>query len=252
VLEGQPFERVGGGKPIIVDVRVVAATNRDLEHAVRDGKFRQDLFFRLQVIEILAPPLREHPEDIPAIAQHFLERFARKSRVRVTGFNREAIELLKRHHWPGNVRELRNVVERAVILSDHQVLTPQDISLSRIDTAAVPAPTHPAGASVPSPAAAPGSSRESPQERPTEPGGQRRQPESRPDPEEDVADSPVWRRMAEASLTLDDIDRMYMQTVLEHCRWNKSNASKLLGIERTTLDRRLKRYGLERPGRDED
>ncbi|HVJ86452.1 MAG TPA: sigma 54-interacting transcriptional regulator [Caulifigura sp.] len=244
VLEGNPFERVGGDKSINVDVRVVTATNRNLEVAVRDGKFRQDLFFRLQVIEVLVPPLREHPEDIPAITQHFLERFGRKSRVRVKGLNREAIELLKRHPWPGNVRELRNVVERAVILTDREVLTPADITLSSIEAAIESPPVRGAAGST-----APTRS-EAPAERPTEPGP-RSAPSSIPvltpiDPNR------IWLEMAEEGATLDEIDKLYIHAVLEHCKWNKSNAARLLDIERTTLDRRLKRYGLERPSRDEE
>ena len=108
------------------------------EQAVREGKFRSDLYFRLQVIEVQIPPLREHPEDIVLIAHHFLQRFARKARVRVRGFTREALEILQKYRWPGNVRELRNVVERAVILADHDLLRPEDITLleERVATAA--------------------------------------------------------------------------------------------------------------------
>ncbi len=226
VLEGQPFERVGGGKAITVDVRVVTATNRNLEDAVRAGTFRQDLYYRLQVIDILVPPLREHREDIPALAQHFVERFARKVTTKVRGFNKAAVELLMAHTWPGNIRELRNVVERAVILSDREVLTPDDIQLTRLQLLDTPRPT-----AAPSP------------------------PEVAGDNEvfagHETAMSPdaLWRSYIEQDLTLDDIDRMYIEVVLDKFNWNKSQASRLLGIERTTLDRRLKKYGLRRPRR---
>lgn len=228
VLEGQPFERVGGGKAITVDVRVVTATNRDLEEAVRAGTFRQDLFYRLQVIEIFVPPLREHPEDIPALAQYFVEKFARKAATKVRGFNRAAIELLMSHSWPGNVRELRNVVERAVILSDRAVLTPDDLQLSRLH---IP-DARPAAAGE---ASAARSNDEALAESPghdTVPGTEA-----------------LWRSFIEQELSLDDIDRMYLEAVLERFNWNKSQAARLLGIERTTLDRRLKKYGLRRPPR---
>ncbi|QDT53142.1 Transcriptional regulatory protein ZraR [Caulifigura coniformis] len=241
VLEGNPFERVGGDKAINVDVRVVTATNRNLEMAVREGKFRQDLFFRLQVIEVVAPPLREHPEDIPAITQHFLERFGRKSRVRVKGLNREAMELLKRHPWPGNVRELRNVIERAVILTDHEVLTPADITLSHIEAnlqSPLPGETQARPATPRS---------DTVTERPTEPGPRSASPAPPP-----IDPNRIWFDLAEEGATLDEIDKLYIHAVLEHCKWNKSNAARLLDIERTTLDRRLKRYGLERPSRDEE
>jgi Nif-specific regulatory protein len=223
VLEGQAFERVGGGSSITVDVRVVTATNRNLEEAVKQGRFRSDLYFRLQVIEVVVPPLRTHPQDIPAIAQHFVERFSRKSRVRVKGFDRAALDLLSRHSWPGNVRELRNVIERAVILTDREVLTLGDLVLSRIGDEPLP---------VPIPVVDP--------ERPTEPGsaGQRPQPPAAPD---------SFTRYLREELTLDELDHRYVEAALEHCGWNKSQAARLLGIERTTLDRRLKKYGLARP-----
>ena len=225
VLEGQAFERVGGGSSITADVRVVTATNRNLEQAVREGKFRSDLYFRLQVIEITVPPLREHPQDIPAIAQHFVDRFARKSRVRVRGFDRVALDLLCGHAWPGNVRELRNVVERAVILADREILGVEDISLSRVGEALAPPP-----------------SSDSAEERPTEPN------EAAASVSCSVpAGAHPLDRFINDEMTLDDLDRRYMEAVLEHCGWNKSQAARLLGIERTTLDRRLKRYRLSRP-----
>lgn len=238
VLEGQPFERVGGGKPIIVDVRVVTATNRHLEAAVREGRFRSDLYFRLQVIEITVPPLREHPQDIVLIAHHFLHRFARKARVPVKGFSREALDKMLSYAWPGNVRELRNVVERAVILSDHDLLTPDDITLAGIDVTRIqsPAPTSGSAAAA-----------EQPADRPTEPGDR---PLARTAPEMDIADA--LERFVEDEVPLDDLDRQYLQAVLDRCDWNKSQAARILGIERTTLDRRLKRYGMRRPDGQDD
>ncbi|MBX3436660.1 MAG: sigma 54-interacting transcriptional regulator, partial [Planctomycetaceae bacterium] len=133
VLEGHPFERVGGSQPVEVDVRVVTATNRDLERAVKEGQFRRDLYFRLQVLEINVPPLRKHPDDVPVIAEHFLRRIAAKSRIRATGFTPEALDVLRSYNWPGNVRELKNVIERSAILSDNTLLTGDDIRLLNLD-----------------------------------------------------------------------------------------------------------------------
>src|SRR5262245_30545904 len=127
VLEGHPFERVGGSVPIRVDVRVVAATNKPLEDAVREGAFRRDLFFRLQVIELRIPPLRERPEDIRQLAEHFLQRFVRETGRRITGFSEAAVTKMESYNWPGNVRELRNVIERAVALGSGPKLDANDI-----------------------------------------------------------------------------------------------------------------------------
>ncbi len=114
-LEGHPFERVGGSKAIATDVRVIAATNRDLEKAVREGSFRKDLFFRLHVVQIEVPPLRRRPEDVIELAEYFLQRFTQDTARRIRGFTNAAVQQLKTYRWPGNVRELRNVIERAVL-----------------------------------------------------------------------------------------------------------------------------------------
>ena len=230
VIEGQPFERVGGSKAIEVDVRIVTATNRDLEQAVKENKFRSDLYFRLQVIEITVPPLREHPEDIAEIASHFVERFTRKSRVRVRGFTPDAHALLERHRWPGNVRELRNVVERAVILADREVLRPEDIILTR--------------GSEPDEPEVPTAPREPVADRPTEPGdGSRSHLVS-------AAQPGAIERLIDEEFSLDELERQFTLAVVERCDWNKSEAARRLGIERTTLDRRLKKYGIARPDDD--
>src|SRR5262249_52496816 len=132
-LEGHPFERVGGSKPIRADVRVVAATNQPLEKAIQAGQFRKDLFFRLQVVEIRVPPMRDRPTDIPILAEHFLKRFVRETGRKIRGFTAAAMEKMQAYHWPGNVRELRNVVERAVALGTGPMIDAQDIWLSSRD-----------------------------------------------------------------------------------------------------------------------
>jgi Nif-specific regulatory protein len=123
-LEEREFERVGGNRTYKVDVRIVCATHRDLEKKLEDGSFREDLYYRLNVIEIHIPPLRERGEDIPVLAHHFLKKFSDANGKDVRRISDEALALLLRHSWPGNVRELENAVERAVVLASEPVLTP--------------------------------------------------------------------------------------------------------------------------------
>jgi len=125
-LEEKTFKRVGGLADVRVDVRVIAATNRDLEQEVTDGKFREDLFYRLHVMPLLLPPLRERQGDIRLLTDYYVERFNREFRKKVRGLNDEAIALLDHCRWPGNIRELRNAIERAMLLVDREWLVPQD------------------------------------------------------------------------------------------------------------------------------
>lgn len=122
VLEDQTFRRVGGIRDISVDVQVVASTNRNLEQAVREGKFREDLFYRLSVIPIVIPPLRERKDDVPVLVEHFIQRYNVQSRKSVTGITPEGLKLLMAYAWPGNVRELKNAIERAMILVDQDMI----------------------------------------------------------------------------------------------------------------------------------
>ena len=117
-LEEKTFKRVGGAADVRVDVRVIAATNRNLEEAVAQGRFRDDLYYRLNVLPMTLPPLRDHPSDIPLLVAYYIDAFNREFRKRVRGVSTEAMERLQRHGWPGNIRELRNVVERAVLLAE--------------------------------------------------------------------------------------------------------------------------------------
>ena len=193
VLEGQAFERVGGNVPIKTDVRVVAATNRPLEEAVRDGVFRKDLYFRLQVIQVEVPPLRDRPEDVEAIAAHFVQRFARETGRKVKGLTPAAVRRLQGHHWPGNVRELRNVIERAVTLGTTAEIDAADIWLS--------------------PLAADASAD----------GGGEYRPRS-----------------------MEEVEEEHVRRTLEHTDWNKSQAAQILGIERSTLDRKIRAYDIKK------
>ena len=195
VLEGHPFERVGGSEAIKVDVRVIAATNRDLEKDVTEGRFRRDLYFRLHVLEILVPALRKRPDDIPELAEFFLERFNAETGQAIEGFTPRAMEALLRYRWPGNVREMKNVVERAVVLTREKLIDLEDLSLSNLRTAG---DTHDEGG-----------------------GAQRFQPTS-----------------------LADMERRHILSSLNATGWNKSQTAGILGIERSTLDRKIRRYGL--------
>jgi two-component system, NtrC family, response regulator len=138
-LEEREFERVGGNKTFHVDVRIVAATHRDLERKLADGSFREDLYYRLNVIEVRISPLRERGADISLLAHHFLRRYAEANSKEVTAISDDALALLLRHPWPGNVRELENAVERAVVLSTEPVLQPGHFPTLRPAPAAAPA-----------------------------------------------------------------------------------------------------------------
>ena len=199
VLEGHAFERVGGSEAIETDVRVVAATNRDLEEAVREGRFREDLYFRLHVIVITIDPLRHRASDIPLLAQHFIERFAPRCGRDVRGLSQEATERLQSYRWPGNVRELQNTIERAVIMSRGELIEPGDVRFSTLSAFDEP---------------------------------------------EDVADE---NESSFREITIEDLEREHILKSLEATEWNKTRAAQILGIERSTLDRKLKRYGVSRP-----
>jgi len=127
VLEEKEFTRVGGNEPIRVDVRVISATNKDLRKAIEKQEFREDLYYRLNVVNIELPPLRERKEDIPLLAEHFLNKFATENRKEVTGFSPDAMEFLLYYDWSGNVRELENAIERAVILAKNSLITITDL-----------------------------------------------------------------------------------------------------------------------------
>jgi transcriptional regulator with PAS, ATPase and Fis domain len=127
ILEEKTFRRVGGTKDLQVDVRIVAATNRNLEQAVREGAFREDLYYRLMVIPVEIPPLRERLEDIPLLITHFIERFNVEFRKKTLGLTSDAMDCCEQYGWPGNVRELRNVVERAMILENKEFLDLEDL-----------------------------------------------------------------------------------------------------------------------------
>ena len=195
VLEGHPFERVGGATPIRVDVRVVAATNQPLEQIIKEGKFRRDLFYRLQVVEVHVPTLRERTADVPILAEHFLKRFSRETGRKIRGFSPAAMAKMTDYDWPGNVRELKNVVERAVALGRGPMLEVTDILLKSLELP-------------------------------------------------DTALTAQANRFEEISL--EELEKRHILGALQHTDWNKSQAASILEIERSTLDRKIKAYGLKK------
>ncbi|MCH2115917.1 MAG: sigma-54 dependent transcriptional regulator, partial [Pirellulales bacterium] len=199
VLEGHPFERVGGSEQIQVDVRVIAATNRDLEKDVAEGKFRRDLYFRLNVLEIIVPGLRKRPKDIPELAEFFLRKFVDETGRKLKGFTPRALEELLRYRWPGNVREMKNVIERAVVLAMGDYVDHEDLVLSTLKTAG--------------------------------------------DTETGIEPLGAFRQFEPTSLA--DMESKHIRRTLTSTGWNKSRAANILGIERSTLDRKIRRYELK-------
>jgi transcriptional regulator with PAS, ATPase and Fis domain len=140
VLEDKSFERLGGNKTIQVDVRVIAATNRDIESLVSNGRFREDLYYRINVLRIHLPPLRERREDIQPLANYLLGRLCRSLKKSVEGFSPEVIERFQAYAWPGNIRQLSNTIERAILVEEDQVIRSESISLPEIHRPAEPEP----------------------------------------------------------------------------------------------------------------
>jgi len=142
-LQESSFERVGGVKTITVDVRLVAATNRNLEKAIAEGRFRDDLYYRLNVVPVELPPLRERASDIPALAQHFLKKFNARLNKSVESLSSEAEQALCNYAWPGNIRELENIIERTLLFCDQSVVNledlPPEVAVKRHASAAAPA-----------------------------------------------------------------------------------------------------------------
>jgi transcriptional regulator with PAS, ATPase and Fis domain len=142
-LQEREYQRIGGNEPLKADVRVVAATNRDLRAAIAEGKFREDLFYRLNVFPIEVPPLRERKEDISLLVEYFVDRYASKAGKTITGINKKSMEVLQSYSWPGNIRELQNVIERSVIICDSENLSVDESWLELPEPVANAGPTQP-------------------------------------------------------------------------------------------------------------
>jgi DNA-binding NtrC family response regulator len=195
VIQEREFKRVGDIRTITVDVRLIAATNRDLAQAMKEGIFREDLYYRLNVIPMVLPDLKDRAEDIPLLVTYFLLKFAKEADPPIEGISKEAMRLLLEYDWPGNVRELENVIERAVILGHGPQILPEDLPAHlRAHTVRIRHQTSEASTSRP---------------------------------------------------TLEELERDYIATVLGETRWHRMQAAHILGIDRRTLYRKIRTYGLQ-------
>jgi two-component system, NtrC family, response regulator AtoC len=194
-LQEKRFQRVGGINKVEVDIRIVASTNKNLEQAMKDGQFREDLYYRLQVVPITIPPLRERPEDIMPLVRNFVAKFNIEFKNNVASISAGAEKMLLQYQWPGNVRELRNVIERAILLESETELLAEHLLLSDI-----------------------------------EPKADGALAEMQPDDQSMAA-----------------VEKVHIARVLKSVNWNKNKAAKLLGIDRTTLYTKIKRYELAEP-----
>jgi len=202
VLQEREVVPVGGTKPTQVDVRVIAATNADLEARIKEGSFRADLYYRLNVIPIRIPPLRERRDDVPLLVEHILERISGDDMKVSDG----AMEILTHYEWPGNVRELENIIERAVILADGGEITAESLNVSIF----------------------PENLRRRARGEPVTSGGE----------------------LGVSGVTLEELERRYLLQTLEETGWKKKQAAEILGINPSTLYRKLQRYGVEQDESD--
>jgi two-component system, NtrC family, response regulator AtoC len=214
ILETQTIRRIGGTVDLAIDVRIIAATNQDLLECVKEGAFREDLYYRLKVMVINLPPLRDRNSDIIPLAKLFIEKNNKEFNKNITGLTKETEQVLQNYHWPGNVRELKNVIERAVILCTHNLIQaenmPQELRSSNDKPAIVTAPSVvvPLGSAVP---VTPPSTTASPSDEP---------------------------------MSLQDIEKRHIIDVLKRFDGNKSKTAKILNISRSTLREKLKTYGI--------
>src|SRR6185503_16522770 len=215
VLQEREFQRLGGNRVLRADIRVVAATNRDLRKAIERGAFREDLYYRLNVFEIRLPPLRDRRNDIVPLSEAFIGEIGRSIGRPPAGLSRDARTALMDYHWPGNVRELRNVLERAAILCDGGLIATEHLALSR-------------GAAAP------------PKDDVATPP-----PVTAPAPPVRTPEAPAERAAAAAGRDLKSVERVMIEKALAEARFNKSRAAKALGLTRAQLYVRMRRHGLE-------
>jgi len=226
---------------------VVAATNRDLAEMVRRGTFREDLYYRLAVIQIDVPPLRERLDDVPLLAEHFLARFRGQAARRVHGFSPDALAAMTRYAWPGNVRELRNAIERAIVLGDRELIMPQDLPPQVLAAAAPPrtrtsSPTPPLGSSISTPLAAVAvpPPQPAPVSRTIPPAAPLAAPLGPP-----AVDAAPARPAPPPARSLRELEREGILAALAATNGNKAQAAAILEIDRSTLYKKLKDYDID-------
>ena len=221
VLQERELTRVGGEEVIPVDVRVIAATNRDLLRDIGAGRFREDLYYRLNVVTLHIPPLRERQEDIPLLAQEFLARFAEKNHKTIKGFTPQAMDRLLRHPWPGNVRELMNAVERGVVLSRGEYLDETELSLLQPGQGGAPGGAAGAATAFPGADAVAGAAAR-----------------------DGIPCAAEQAAPGSGAPSLEAVERATILRTLEEAGGNKSEAARRLGITRRTLHQKLRKYGV--------
>jgi len=236
-IQEREIDRVGGAKPVSVDVRLLATSNRNLEDEVSNGNFREDLYFRLNVVNLRLPSLREKPQDIPALAEHFAAKYAESNGMPPRPLSAAAMQRLKQHHWPGNVRELENAMHRAVLLAQGDEIGEEAILLGA-------GPTH----KQPVPAA-------SQAEAPTEVASANSAPAGSPSPAptaiektsaaQGAADGQSAPSARMVGKTVAEVERDLIIDTLQHCLGNRTHAANILGISIRTLRNKLKQYSEE-------
>lgn len=224
-IQERVIDRVGGSKPIQIDIRILATSNRDLKRAIKEGSFREDLYYRLNVINVEMPPLRDRGDDVILLAEHFIDKYSAANAVPPRPLSPEAKEKLLSYHWPGNVRELENTMHRAILMARGGMIDPEAIMLAEANPASLP------GASQPSTVTALPVSEQS--------AAQATGASEVEDEDEDIAHL-VGRTVA-------DVERDLILKTLDHCLGNRTHAANILGISIRTLRNKLRQYQQQDP-----
>jgi len=231
VLQEGEVDSIGAKRAVKVDVRIISATNRDLGEGVKVGQFREDLFYRLNVYPIVAPPLRDRPEDVPALIEHFIQRYNAEERRDIRGVRHEVLEVLARQPWPGNVRQLENAIFRAVVLSEGPYLSPADFPFLAAEFAA-------AGVDVGPPVLSANDDAVAFEPRAADPRGLK--------PANSSAGTPISVFDREGNLrTLEEIERDLIRLAIDTYEGRMSEVARRLGMGRSTLYRKIRDHGIE-------